>query len=100
MTIFLRDGAQTLADIEVALEDVRAVVPILGYSLLLLRQDGLEAKAQCMADFQRVQELRAWYWESFRPHPNDKPTKAQTVAAIKGILGPIVVRYGLNLVTD
>ncbi len=100
MTIFLRDGDHDVADIEVTDEDVQSVVPVVGYSLLLLKQDGLEAKAKCMADFKRIQELRGWYWESFRPHPSDKPSKAQTRAAIKVILEPIAGRYGLHLATD
>lgn len=103
MTIYLRDNLnRDVADIEVGDTDVRAVVPLMGYSLLLLAQNGLEAKAQCIADFEQVQNLRRWYFESFWPDPftGPQPSQEETVAAIKGILEPLAARYGLTIVTD
>ena len=100
MTIYLRDNLnRNVADIEVTSADVRAAVPLMGYSLLLLAQNGLEAKAQCIADFERVQDLRGWYHEVFT-RKGPYPAPAATAEAIKGILEPLAARYGLTIVTD
>jgi len=100
MTLYLRDDQnRDVADIEITEDDVHVVVPILGYSLLLLQQNDLEAQAQCIADFQTIQGLRGWYWETFREKfPN--PAQDLTVASLKGGLANIVARYNLAVVED
>lgn len=102
MTIFLRDSnGRDLADIEVTADDVVAVVPIKGYSLLLASRLGPDKGAlnELIRDFAAIQELRGWYWETFR-HFNPDATQAETVGAIKGFLAPIAQKYDLRIVTD
>ena len=108
MTLFLRDSYNnTIADIEyyVAGEhdhkhlELHSVVDIQRYSELLLANP--EQHVEVITDFQFIQELRGWLWESYFMGGNNSADKYDDVLTqLRIILKEIADKYMLSYVED
>ena len=102
MTIFLRNSTkQTVADIEINEGkngiDIRVAIPIKPYSILLLGHCDDTLGQDIINDFEKIQDLRQWFWEVYMEE-NDSPSSSDVAKAIMPMLERIAIRYGLNLI--
>lgn len=101
MTIYLRTkDNETVADIELWESDdcidIRCAIIIPQYSKLLL---SVKDKKTCIDDFDRLSELRGWYWEVY--------TNQHDIVEIDGLIEAVLQlleyfrdTYSLQIITD
>ena len=112
MTLFLRnDKNETLVDINLFQSkgdyiELRSVVCINTYSTLLINIlnqyiDSPDKVLEFIRDFNNLQELRGWLWETyFMVRQNTNKEFPAVLKAVKDILSEVCKKYNLYLVID
>ena len=97
MTLFLRNGRQTIVDIELSKQDLHCAIDIRNYSEFLL--NNLDHKDEIVESFAEISELRGWFWEVYMEMTNN-PSQQDCKEKVKGFLIALADKYSLNYSED
>ena len=113
MTLFLRNAEnRSIVDIDCYVKteyygepkpmkfiELNSTVIIDTYSKFLL--ENLDKKDEIISDFEEINELRGWLWQScFMGDENDPSKYDDVIRILRELLKAIAVKYQLNYVED
>lgn len=105
MVHYIRDEKNnTLLDLEVyTLEDgtpdIGSSVDIINYTDFILKQDSNKQQTAKFI-FDKLSEIRGWYWEIFRVTKNTNPSKEEVDRVIGDMVRAGAEVLGLKYITD
>lgn len=105
MILYLRnENNETVVDMEIFtnsddITDVICTVMIKPYTEILLK-DKYTNKEKVANDFDKISEIRSWFWESYMLGKNQPVDPGSVINAIKKYLEPFRLEYSLYYVTD